>query len=81
VGEISARKGQEMGWLPPPLGHPPSLLLLYKSPFSHCFYAPQAFRILSLQAALDFQFPARVYERKERVEREKRKEGSRLECS
>jgi hypothetical protein len=54
VGKISARKGQEVGRPPPPLGHPPNLLLLYKKPLSHCFYAPPTFRILSSQAALNF---------------------------
>jgi hypothetical protein len=34
VGKILARKGQEVGWWPPPLGHPPSLLLLYKKNLS-----------------------------------------------
>jgi hypothetical protein len=54
VGKISARKGQEVGWPPPPLGRLPSLLLLYKNSLSHCFLAPPTFRILSSQAALNF---------------------------
>jgi hypothetical protein len=71
VGKISARKGQEVGWPPPPLGRPPSLLLLlYKKPLSHCFYAPPTFRILSSQAALDFQFSTRVESRNREERRE-----------
>jgi hypothetical protein len=71
----SARKGTEVGRPPHPLGCPPGHLLLYKNPFTHCFYAPPRLRIFSVQAVLCFKFPARAKERRKRVERKKRKEG------
>jgi hypothetical protein len=58
--KISDRKGTKVGRPPPPLGHPPGHLLLYKNPFSHCFYAPSTLRIFSVQAVFSFEFPARA---------------------
>jgi hypothetical protein len=57
--KVSARKGTEVGRPPPPLGRPPGHLL-YKSPFSHGFYALPTFRIFSVQSVLSFEFPARA---------------------
>jgi hypothetical protein len=55
-GELknSARKGIEVGRLPPPLGRPPGHLL------THCFYAPPILRIFSVQVVLCVEFPARA---------------------
>jgi hypothetical protein len=58
--KILARKGTEVGRLPPPLGRLPDHLLLYKNPFTHYFYAPPRLSIFSVQAVLSFEFSARA---------------------
>jgi hypothetical protein len=72
--KISARKEIEVGRPPPPLGRPPGHLLLYKSPFSHCFYAPSTFMIFSVQFVSSFLQEHRREGREWKKRREKRGE-------